>query len=153
MCLLARACVRRCAHVPLSSVGPLAARCVALLCHAPTASRLSPRLIAQLGPLSGGLSATVRAWLVAALSNTANSTTTTITTATITTATSAAAARLSSNGDADGAAGAEALLLHAAAAAAADRASAALQLLGAAAERQPELFGALCRGTPPAPML
>ena len=94
------------------AVGPAAARCLALLCHATPSPALgvSP-LVLGLTPLSANLSALIGSWISAAY-------------------------------QAPGAT----YELIAEVGGAADCASAALQLLGGAAEAQPELFQSLFRG-------
>jgi len=95
--------------VAAARLGPQAARCLALLCHAAPQVRLAPRLLPVLGPLAPALSSTLQGWIAAAL-----------------------APRRASAPPTR--------------AAAAEAAASAIQLLGAAAEAQPDLLTALCRG-------
>ena len=95
--------------VAAARLGPQAARCLALLCHAAPQVRLAPRLLPMLSPLAPALSSTLQGWIAAAL----------------------APRRADASPTR---------------AAAAEAAASAVQLLGAAAEAQPDLLTALCRG-------
>ena len=109
--------------VDVPSIGPLAARCLALMCHAAApAEEPSSELFPSLSPLAPSMSRTLEVWLAAA-----------------TGASSDVIARAVQEDMAD-------LSTDIGMDATTDCASAALQLLGAAAESQHLLFDALCRG-------
>ena len=109
--------------VGVGSIGPLAARCLALLCHA--APPTSQGLVPHLSSIAPHLSCALGSWLDAVSSS------------------SSAQDDADGGGAAAAAGGLEQPMLDGSAA---DCASAALQLLGAAAEVQPSLFRLLSRG-------
>ncbi|KAL1525460.1 hypothetical protein AB1Y20_020317 [Prymnesium parvum] len=99
------------AGTELHAVGPTAARCLALLCHAvPSASVSVSPLVIGIGPIAASLSSLLSRWVEAVMED------------------DAVAEVVAEAGGV------------------ADCAAAALQLLGGAAESQPELFRNLCRG-------
>ena len=101
--------------VGIADIGPLAARCLAMLCHAAPTLQPAGGLLPHVSHMSPSLSCTVGAWLAAAAEHVRR----------------AAEEKVPTT---------DPFVI--------DCASAGLQLLGAAAEVQPLLLAALCRGGP-----